>query len=332
MNDTTYKDSGFAQPEFTLVITSYFEEKTLEEFFARSLESLRALGRTFEIVMINDGSTDKTFEVIRRLYEEHSEVSVAIDFFKNSGQLAAMTAGICHARGRAIVFIDSDLQLNPEELPRLVEEFDRGNDLVSGRRIDRKDSWTRVVPSKLANVIMRRASHSTLTDFGCTFKIWDARVLKAFEFSPFRLFSTAEAVACVDRYAEVPVTHLPRAHGKSGWTFRKLWQFNMENLVNVSEAPFQVLAGIGAFGALLFVIRLLVELVVPIRVLPTVSNGLILNVVIVMTLILIAILALIGEFGIRNFLAARPTPRYIIRERLVRHLDSAPDLSDERGL
>jgi glycosyltransferase involved in cell wall biosynthesis len=302
------------QPEITAIVTSYFEEKSLPEFYAQLSSALHDLGRPYEIIMINDGSTDRTFEIMKELFEKDPNITAIVDFFKNSGQLAAMTAGACRARGKAILFIDSDLQLTPKDLPRLVEKYDEGYDLVSGYRVDRRDSPFRVLPSKIANMIMRRVSQTTLSDVGCTFKLYNAKVLRAFELGPFKLFNTASVISRIGRWTEVPVTHFPRPYGRSGWTFRKLWQFNMENFVNLSHKPFQLIGGLCLLFAALFTLRVLVDLVFHIKILSTVSNGLILNAIAVSCLATLGVICIVGEFTIRSFLSNQKYPAYIERE------------------
>jgi glycosyltransferase involved in cell wall biosynthesis len=306
------------QPEITAVVTSYFEEKSLPEFYALLSSTLHDLGRPYEIIMINDGSTDRTFEIMKELFDKDPHISVIVDFFKNSGQLAAMTAGACRARGKAILFIDSDLQLTPKDLPRLVEKYDEGYDLVSGYRVDRRDSPFRVLPSKIANMIMRRVSQTTLSDFGCTFKLYNAKIIRAFELGPFKLFNTASVISRIGRWTEVPVTHFPRPYGRSGWTFRKLWQFNMENFVNLSHKPFQLIGGLCLLLAALFTLRVLVDLVFHIKILSTVTNGLILNAIVVSCLATLGVLCIVGEFTIRSFLSNQEYPAYIEREIIQR--------------
>lgn len=302
------------QPFISAIVTSYFEEKSIEEFHRRLSQALQRVGRPYEIIMINDGSTDRTWEIMKALYDADTHVRAIVDFFKNSGQLAAMTAGIFEARGKVVLFIDSDLQLDPEDLPRLVAEYDKGFDLVSGYRAHRQDSLWRIIPSKLANAIMRKASHSKLRDFGCTFKLYNAALLKRLDLSPFKLYNTAGAIARIGRYAEVPVNHHARPYEKSGWTFRKLWKFNMENLVNLSERPFQILGVLGFAGAMLFLLRLVIELAVPFRILDEVTTGLVLNALVIAFFILFGMLCLIGEFAIRSFIASQRYPAYVIRE------------------
>ncbi len=310
-------------PEFSAIITSYWEEDSLEEFHARLSMTLQASKRAFEIIIIDDGSDDGTFEKARSIFEKDPHVHTIMRFFKNSGQLAAMTAGICHARGDAVIFIDSDLQLAPEELTRLIEKYDEGFDLVSGFRTRRQDSLFRILPSKVANIIMRKASDTKLRDFGCTFKIYNAKVLRAFDLGPRKLFNTATVISSINRYTEVPVSHSKRRHGKSGWTFRKLWDFNIDNIMNLSRRPFHAIACFSALLALLVIGRIIIEFHFPVKILETVSNGLVLNAILLSTLITVAILCLVGEFTIRSYFSLGTKPSYIIRDIFVKEELSA---------
>ena len=309
-----------SQPEieFSVLITCYYEEKSIGEFYRRLSGTLQALGRSYEIIFVNDGSHDGTWEKLKAIFAKDPHVHAILDMAKNSGQQAAHTAAINESRGRAMVFIDSDLQLAPEELPRLVEQYDRGFDLVTGYRVNRKDSYFRIVPSWLANVIMRRASHSNVRDFGCTFKIFNGAVVRAFQFGPRHLASAVELISKIDRIAEVPVTHYPRRYGKSGWTFSKLVKYNTDNIVIVSERPFQVSASLCVLLALLFVVRIVADRLFPVKLLPNVSNGLLLNAIIIALLVNVALLSMVGEFAIRSFLRSHAAPLYVIREKLSR--------------
>lgn len=309
--------------EFSVLITCYFEENSIEEFYERLSKTLKSIGRPYEIIFVNDGSKDKTWDKLKAIFAGDANVFAILNLFKNFGQLAAITAGLKECRGDAVVLLDSDLQLLPEELPLLVERYDEGFDLVTGYRVDRKDSMFRIVPSLLANVIMRRASHSKIRDFGCTFKIYNAELLRAFDYGPHHLFSNVEVISRIDRIREIPVSHRKRRYGQSGWTFAKLARYNMENLVVISERPFQISGLLCLIAAGLFVGRLLLEFVLPVKVLPSVTTGLLLNAIVISLLLTVAILSLIGEFAIRSFFVARRLPAYIVREALTRR--TAPD-------
>lgn len=306
------------QPEISALITCYYEEKTIDEFYGKLSAALEQTGRSYEIVFVNDGSTDGTFGKLKAIFEKDPHVHCVMDFFKNAGQPAAVTAAICASRGRIVLSMDSDLQLDPADLHRLLEKFDQGCDVVSGYREHRQDSLLRQWPSVLANIIMRRASKTTIRDFGCTFKLYHGRLLRGFNLGPLNVFNPATVISKCQRWAEVPVSHAARKHGKSGWTFRKLWDYQMEQMVVLTEKPFQYM-GAGAFIlALLFLLRVLVEVVTPFRVMNEVTNGLILTILLIVFLVLFGCLCLVGEFAIRGFLASRHVPKYIIRETLER--------------
>ena len=304
--------------EFSVCIACHYEEKSIEEFHRRLSATLKSLNRTYEIIFVNDGSHDGTWAKLKAIFADDPHVHAVLDLFKNSGQQAAVTAGLNESRGKALVFIDSDLQLAPEDLTRLVEEYDRGYDMATGYRENRKDSLLRIVPSKLANVIMRRASHSKVRDFGCTFKIVNAALVRAFQYGPQHLISGVELISKMDRIAEVPVTHYPRRYGKSGWTFAKLMKYNMDNVVILSERPFQVVGVLCLGVTMLVALRVLLSRVFPVIILASVSNGLLLNVIVIALLVNVALLSLIGEFAIRSFFQQKGTPLYIVREKLSR--------------
>ncbi len=301
-------------PEFSALITCYFEERSIEEFHAKLSAALESLHRPYEIIMVNDGSTDRTFDKLRALFERDPQIAVVMDLFKNSGQQEAITAAITKARGKAILLMDSDLQLEPSELPLLVEQYDAGYDVVSGFRKHRQDSLFRILPSKIANIIMRKASDSNFTDFGCTFKIYNADLIRGFQYGPTHIFSNVDLISRANRCKEVPITHYPRKYGKSGWTFGKLWRYNADNIMKLSERPFQWLAVGCVAAAFLLIVRIGMGFLVEWRVFSEVTNGLLLNALVIVLLILLAVLAYIGELTIRNFVAGQHKPRYVIRE------------------
>jgi len=308
---------GLELPEFeielSVVISCYFEEESIDEFYQRLASALRATGRSYEILFVNDGSTDDTFARLEAIFESDPNVSAVIDLMKNVGQANAKTPAVMLARGRSIVMIDSDLQLDPEQLGSLLVPRDEGADVVSGYRHNRRDPWNRKLPSLLANVIMRRASASSLRDFGCTYKIYDGRLVRAFEFDAFKPWRAVPVIARAQRIVEVPVTHHPRRYGQSGWTFRKLFAYNMENLVNLSDRPFQWLGGVFLLLAGVLVLRLFADVFWDISILPRVTSGLVLNVLTLGLLAVLGLVAVVGEFVIRNFIELQGRPAFIVR-------------------
>lgn len=299
--------------DLSVVISCYYEEKSIDEFHRRLLATLKKINCRFEIIYVNDGSKDATFEKLENIYEQDKEVTAVIDLFGNVGQANAKTPGLPEATGNALVLIDSDLQLDPEELTILVEKYREGFDLVSGVRKKRQDSLLRIIPSRIANSLMRKASKSQLTDFGCTFKIYNMKLVRGFDFDRFNPWRMLPVVSHASRIAEVGVTHHPRKYGKSGWTLQKLFAYNMETIVNLSERPFQYIAILFALLTLVLVARVIIGISFPGSILKATSNGLILNAVAISFLSTLAVLSLIGEFVIRIFSSSQKKPAYIIR-------------------
>lgn len=315
---TNAAESPSETVDLSVLISCYFEEQTIDEFYRRLSTTLEGLGRSYEIIFVNDGSTDGTFAKLKAIFERDEKVSAVVDFFKNAGQANAKTPAVRLARGRAFVLIDSDLQLDPEELPSLLEKYDEGYDIVTGYRKKRKDPLFRKLTSKIANMIMRKASGRSLRDFGCTFKIYDGRLVRAFEFGPFKPWRLVPVLSMAQRIAEIPITHHPRPYGKSGWTLRKLFAYNMEHVMLLSQRPFQILAGACGLFAAIFGLRIAFGWVLPFSILPRVTTGLLLNFMVFSLLVTTTILAAVGEFVIRNFVVLQRTPAYAIREILKR--------------
>ncbi len=309
-------------PEFSVIVTSYFEEKSITEYTDRLLATLRGMKRPFEVLLINDGSTDKTYDLHRQIFADNPEVTHAIDFFRNGGQLAAMSAGVAHATGEKIVFIDSDLQLDPEDLPKLAAEYDKGYDIISGRRGNRKDSFLRKLPSKIANMVMAKVAGHSLTDFGCTFKIYNAKLVKPFDFGQFKAWNTAFVFREAGKVKEIEVNHHARRYGESGWTITKLLSFLFDQATGLSRRPFMWLSLISLALTGLVALRLILLPLFDFRVMDRISNGLILNVLLIVILIQLATTSAIGEFLFRVYNRTEGDPIYTIKEHLQREWSS----------
>ncbi len=309
------------RPEISAVISCYFEENSITEFHSRLSKALRETGRTHEMIFVNDGSTDRTFELLKEIFESDPNVYAVIDLTRNFGQTSAVMAGLCHARGKAIIHMDSDLQFHPEEIPLLLEKWDQGYEVVSGYRVNRKDSWTRKLPSKIANVIMRKVSESDFRDFGGSFKLYAGYLIRGMEPSAHKTFRPTDIIRNTNRRIEIPVSHSPRRYGKSGWTFRKLWNYNMENVIMMLEKPFQQLFITCLLFANLFILRLIINSVWDFKILPEVTNGLILNALTISTLILAVFFSIQGEFTIRTFRKQLGNTTFIVREVKIKEND-----------
>ncbi len=311
-------------PELSVIATCYNEEHTIDEFHERLSKTLRETGRTHEIIYVNDGSRDATFAKLQALYEKDTSITVAADLMFNVGQPTAITVGFVHARGSKIVIMDSDLQLAPEELPLLLEAFDEGYVLVSGYRKVRHDPWQRIVASKIANALLRWALGESFTDFGCTFKVLDARLVRAFEYGPFRPLQPAVFVANAHYVKEVPVSHFPRKVGKSQYTYYKLFLYAVDNLIDFFQRPFILLALIALLLFFLSTAGITAGLaglwhIGPDNFVPVLIAFVALN-----TSLTLGAVAAVGEFVIRNYFMLHRKPAYIIKTLLQRNENNGP--------
>ncbi len=163
--------AGDGIPEISLVIPVLNEEGTLEDVYGQTVAQLDSMGRPYELIVIDDGSTDRTWTILERLHEADPRVR-AVRFKRNFGQHPAMHAGMVRAQGDIVVTMDADLQNAPSDLPKLVAAVDAGSDVASGRRQGREDSWGRTVPSRLINGMLRRFTKADIADFGCAFNAY----------------------------------------------------------------------------------------------------------------------------------------------------------------
>jgi glycosyltransferase involved in cell wall biosynthesis len=210
--------------ELSVVIPLYNEEQNVAPLLAELSAILASMPVPHEVVLIDDGSTDGTFEVLRRIQKSHQHVRV-IRFARNVGQTAAFAAGFAYARGQFIVTFDGDLQNDPVDIPRLLE-IARTHDVVCGWRKDRKDDFlTRHVPSVIANQLIGLVSGVHVHDVGCSLKVFRAEVVKPLKLTPgMHRYLPALASQLGDRVTEVVVNHRPRRFGQSKYglsrTFR----------------------------------------------------------------------------------------------------------------
>ncbi len=160
-----------AAPEISVVVTLYNEAGSLDELYRRTAGTLDGLDRAWELIFVDDGSTDEAFAELERLHAADRRVR-AVRFRRNFGQHPAMHAGLVRADGEIVITMDGDLQNVPEDIPKLVAAIDGGADVASGRRVARRDSWGRTLPSRLINGMLRRFTGVAISDFGCAFNAY----------------------------------------------------------------------------------------------------------------------------------------------------------------
>ncbi len=226
----------------SIVIPLYNEEDSVEELLARILEVGKEFDFPYEIIFVDDGSKDKTWDLIGQLKETTPHLR-AIKFRRNYGQTSAMAAGIEYAWGQIIVTMDGDLQNDPSDIPLLLKKIDEGFDIVSGWRKNRKDHFSRVIPSRIANAIISFTTGVRLHDYGCSLKAYRKECINSLKaYGEMHRFFPALASMTGARVTEVPVTHHPRIYGVSKYGFNRIFKvfsdiFAMNLIIRFSSMP-----------------------------------------------------------------------------------------------
>jgi undecaprenyl-phosphate 4-deoxy-4-formamido-L-arabinose transferase len=223
-------------PALSVVVTLLNEEASVEELYRRTLGSLD--GTSFELIFVDDGSTDGTWGEVERLRAGDERVR-GVRFKRNFGQHPAMHAGLARARGDVVVTMDGDLQNPPEDIPKLVAAVEAGADVASGRRVRRKDSWGRTLPSRLINGMLRRFTRVPISDFGCAFNAYRRTavepVLPAIGKQKFTKALVLSGGASV---VEVDVGHAAR-EGRSSYSPFRLFRLALHVLAGFWPQPIQ---------------------------------------------------------------------------------------------
>jgi undecaprenyl-phosphate 4-deoxy-4-formamido-L-arabinose transferase len=314
----------------SVVIPVYNEERNLDALYARLALVLDRIGRPYEVIFVDDGSEDRSLDVLRRLHDAHRAVRVVV-LNRNYGQHAAVFAGLDHARGEVIVTLDADLQNPPEEIPRLLAEVDEGHDAVGGWRRNRHDPWIRRWLSWGMNRLTSLMVGVRMRDYGCMLRAYRREVVEVLRgCRELSSFVPALANSFARSPVEVPVGHESRANGRSAYRPFRLLRLALDLMTGFSLLPIQAvsLAGIGiallglGFGGFLLVRRLFVG--------PEVEGVFTLFAILfVFVGLQILALGLIGEYVGRIYLEVRRRPRYVV-QAMYDHTADAPARASAR--
>ena len=235
---------------FSIVIPVYNEEDSLVELVDRIHAATKALEKPFEIVFVNDGSTDKSQQVIEALSAQYSYIRF-ITFRKNFGKSAALSAGFKHVKYRIVFTMDADLQDDPVEIPRFLEEIENGYDLVTGWKENRLDPKEKTIPSKLFNAMTSKMSGLKLNDYNCGFKCYKKEVLEEIDlYGELHRFVPFLAHKKGFKVKEIPVLHHERKHGVSKFGLERYARgfFDLLTVIfitNYINRPMHLFGGIG---------------------------------------------------------------------------------------
>jgi glycosyltransferase involved in cell wall biosynthesis len=309
--------------DLSVVVPVHDEEGNVDELWRRLQEALGALGISFEVIAVDDGSRDGTYPSLARIAADDPRFKV-VKLRRNYGQTAAMAAGFDHARGRVIVPMDGDLQNDPADIALLLEKIDEGYDVVSGWRRERRDSLARRLPSRLANWLIGRVTGVRLHDYGCTLKAYRAEVVDETRlYGEMHRFLPALAEMAGARITEVPVRHYARTSGRSsygiGRTFKVLLDLLTVKFLAVwSTKPSYVFGGTGvilcSLGSLFVVWTAYQRIVNHVYVYR--QPSLLVGVFLFTIGLNLVLLGLLAELIVRTYHESQAKPVYLVRERI----------------
>jgi len=306
----------------SLIIPVYNEEENLPVLFDAVTKVMTLLKKPWEVIFVNDGSTDQSLEVLRSLAKKDQHVRVIV-FRRNFGQTAAISAGIDHAKGDVVILLDADLQNDPADIPMLLSKLEEGYDVVSGWRKDRKDNAiTRNLPSMMANGLISWVTGVHLHDYGCTLKAYRREVLDEFRlYGETHRFIPVFAHSVGARIAELPVHHHPRLYGKAKYGLERTMKvvldlFTVKFLLSYGNKPIRLFGGTGLVLMLASLVTLIYLFARKIIASTSVTASPLLPLAI-MFLILgfqSILMGLIAELLVRTYHESQRKPTYTVRE------------------
>lgn len=250
-----------SQKELSIIIPLFNEEKNLASLYSELKSALKSFGESYEIIFVDDGSADNSWSVLEKLHTADKDIK-GIQFRKNSGKAAALSAGFKHAQGKVIVTMDADLQDDSGEIPKFIKKLDEGYDLVSGWRFERQDPISKTLPSKIFNYLTSRLTRIRIHDFNCGFKAYRQGVIKDIElYGELHRYIPVLAHWKGYKVGEMKVKHHPRAHGKSKYGMVRLFRgftdlLTVTFLTRYMKKPLHLF---GAVGLLLFLLGFIVN-------------------------------------------------------------------------
>jgi undecaprenyl-phosphate 4-deoxy-4-formamido-L-arabinose transferase len=309
-----------ASIQVSVVIPVYNEQEGLAALFARLYPALDALGRSYEIIFVDDGSADRSVAVLREQFERRPDVTRVVVLAGNFGQHNAILAGFAQVRGRQIITLDADLQNPPEEIGNLLTQMDQGHDYVGTIRQMRQDSFLRRWPSRILNLIRERTTSISITDQGCMLRAYSRAVIDAINQCPeVNTYIPALAYLFARSPIEIPVKHEERAAGTSKYSMYKLLRLNFDLMTGFSIVPLQLYSLLGiiiacaslALFAILMVQRILYGADVQ-------GVFTLFSIVFFLLGVLLIGVGLLGEYIGRIYAQVRGRPRYLVQAVLQR--------------
>ena len=238
--------------KLSVIVPVYNEQENIKPLYQAILKAVKPLKIQWELILVDDGSSDKGLEIIQELVKKDPAHTSAIVLRRNFGQTAAIAAGIDHARGEVIILLDADLQNDPVDIPLMLQKIDEGYDVVSGWRYDRKDKFlTRTLPSRIANRLISIVTGVHLHDYGCTLKAYRREVITGFRlYGEMHRFIPVYANSVGAKIVEVRVHHHARKYGKAKYGLERTFKvildlFTVKFLTSYANKPIYLFGGTG---------------------------------------------------------------------------------------
>lgn len=309
------------QKELSVIVPVYNEQENLPGLYEEIKKTLQGK-YNYELIFVDDGSTDKSFDILSEICQQDQKVTV-IRFRTNFGQTAALSAGFEHANGKIIVPLDGDRQNDPADIDRLIKKLDEGYDIVSGWRRRRHDNpLTRLLPSWVANWVIRSITGVKLHDFGCTLKAYRYESIKEIRlYGEMHRFIPALASWSGEKVTEMEVNHRPRSAGKTKYGLNRTFKvildlLTVKFLMSYSTKPIYVFGGLGVlsgFGAVLTGMVVLYQKFISTAHLSMNRNPLLILVaILIMASIQLVLMGLLAEMQVRTYHESQGRPIYSI--------------------
>jgi undecaprenyl-phosphate 4-deoxy-4-formamido-L-arabinose transferase len=301
-------------PEVSVVIPVFNEEEGLPLLFKRLYPALDDLGRSYEVVFVDDGSSDRSVAQLREQFQRRPDVTRVVILARNAGQHLAILAAFAHTRGSYVITLDADLQNPPEEIARLVAAMDAGADYVGTIRLQRQDRLWRKAASRFLNRVRERTTAIHITDQGCMLRGYHRSVVDAVNrCTEVSTYVPALAYTFARNPVEIEVGHAERMAGKSKYSLLRLVRLNFDLMTGFSVAPLQLFSMIGIISACIALLFLLVLMIRRLVVGPE-AEGVFTLFGIEFFLIGVALMGLgvVGEYVGRIYEQVRQRPRYTI--------------------
>ena len=322
----------------SIIIPVYNEAQSLPILHEKLQAAMAQVPYDWEVVYVDDGSKDESLRVLEEIAAEDKTHARVISFRRNFGQTTAIAAGLDYAVGSVIVFLDADLQNDPNDIPMMLEKINEGYDVVSGWRVSRQDTFvTRTLPSRIANGLISKVTGVALHDYGCSLKAYRREVISGFRlYGEMHRFIPAYASSVGAKIIEVPVQHHPRKFGKANYGLERTFKvmldlFTVKYLISYSQKPIYIFGGVG-LGlwalAMLDVIYLIIRRF-------TIGEHMIRSPLLQMGAMLVVmgfnaiLLGLIAEQLTRTYHEAQSKPTYTLRTKI--NLENAVDYSQQNN-